>query len=201
MNLREDVERAINRNSAEEGSNTPDYVLAEFLLSCLRAFDAAVVERERWNGRGPGDDASDPPIEPPPFHVDYAVGWGEAEPTMACVRYLIAQMRFANYPCCTDGTHHVVLRMEGARKILLKDPEFRRLNQAIPHHVYGHEHAFGYLLGTAFYDLDAPVREGETRFPCGASPSAGELQAVYVEAMKPTGAIRPSKAVSEEDGA
>lgn len=48
--LREDIEEAINRNSAENGSDTPDFILAEYLLACLGAFDHAVNKRELWFG-------------------------------------------------------------------------------------------------------------------------------------------------------
>jgi hypothetical protein len=48
--LRLEIERAINRTTAEAGSNTPDYILAEFLVSCLSAFDTAVNARERATG-------------------------------------------------------------------------------------------------------------------------------------------------------
>lgn len=48
--LRHELEHAINRVSAENGSNTPDLILAEFLVSCLAAFDRAVQQRERWYG-------------------------------------------------------------------------------------------------------------------------------------------------------
>jgi hypothetical protein len=51
--LRHELERAINRVSAENGSNTPDFILADYLTSCLAAFDRAVQERERWYGRDP----------------------------------------------------------------------------------------------------------------------------------------------------
>jgi len=43
--LYQDLRQALNRNSAENGSNTPDYVLAEYLHSCLQAFDYAVRYR------------------------------------------------------------------------------------------------------------------------------------------------------------
>jgi len=52
--LRKEIEEAINKASAENGSDTPDYILAEFLISCLKAFDVALVERERWYGREVG---------------------------------------------------------------------------------------------------------------------------------------------------
>ena len=43
--LVQDIAAAINRNCAENGSDTPDYVLAEYLVSCLETFDAAVNTR------------------------------------------------------------------------------------------------------------------------------------------------------------
>jgi hypothetical protein len=48
--LRHEIERALNCVSAENGSNTPDFILAAFLTSCLAAFDRAVIDRERWYG-------------------------------------------------------------------------------------------------------------------------------------------------------
>jgi len=49
--FRRDIESIINANSMENGSNTPDFILAEYLTSSLSAFDAAVSARERWYGR------------------------------------------------------------------------------------------------------------------------------------------------------
>lgn len=49
--FRRDLERLINRNSAENGCDTPDFVLAKFLVTCLAAFDEAVMAREHWYGR------------------------------------------------------------------------------------------------------------------------------------------------------
>ena len=46
--LRRKIEFAINATSAETGSNTPDFVLAEYLIDCLAAFDKAVTARSRW---------------------------------------------------------------------------------------------------------------------------------------------------------
>lgn len=51
--FRADLEALINRCSAENGSNTPDFILAKYLQSCLEAFDCAVRERETWYGRDP----------------------------------------------------------------------------------------------------------------------------------------------------
>lgn len=51
--LRVEIEHAINRCSAENGSNTPDFILAEFLTDCLEAYDKATAVREKWYGREP----------------------------------------------------------------------------------------------------------------------------------------------------
>lgn len=48
--LRHEIKHAINRVSGENGSNTPDFILAEYLVSCLAAFDRAIHARERWYG-------------------------------------------------------------------------------------------------------------------------------------------------------
>ena len=49
--FRSAIESAINCHSQENGSNTPDFILAKYLLACLKAFDDATSERERWYGR------------------------------------------------------------------------------------------------------------------------------------------------------
>jgi hypothetical protein len=51
--LRKDIEHAINRYSAENGSNTPDFILAQYLVDALCAYDKAVTAREKWYGREP----------------------------------------------------------------------------------------------------------------------------------------------------
>lgn len=40
--------KLLNEHSAEKGSNTPDFILANYLTDCLRTFDHAVSERSRW---------------------------------------------------------------------------------------------------------------------------------------------------------
>ena len=48
MNLRERIREAINCASAENGSDTPDFILAEFLTDCLAAWDKATTARTRY---------------------------------------------------------------------------------------------------------------------------------------------------------
>lgn len=38
----------LNKHSMENLSNTPDWILSEYLMGCLRTFDLAVGLRTRW---------------------------------------------------------------------------------------------------------------------------------------------------------
>ena len=51
--IKKDLAEVINRHSAENTSNTPDFILAEYLYDCLVAFDIASHKRTKWYG---GDD-------------------------------------------------------------------------------------------------------------------------------------------------
>jgi hypothetical protein len=48
--LREDVRQVLNRHSAENASNTPDFILADFLLGCLVYYELAIQARSKWYG-------------------------------------------------------------------------------------------------------------------------------------------------------
>jgi len=58
--FRKELESLINRCSMENGSNTPDFILAEYLTDCLAAFDHAIQCRHRWwnNGEMPKEGSS-----------------------------------------------------------------------------------------------------------------------------------------------
>lgn len=56
------LESIINQHSRENGSNTPDFILAQFLMGCVRAWDAAVMRRSQWYG---GKDQIAPPDAAP----------------------------------------------------------------------------------------------------------------------------------------
>ena len=51
--FRKAIESAINCSSKENGSDTPDFILAEYLIDCLAAFDKAVRTRDQWYGHEP----------------------------------------------------------------------------------------------------------------------------------------------------
>lgn len=41
--------RLLNKHSAESASDTPDYILADYLKTCLHAFNQAVLARNKWH--------------------------------------------------------------------------------------------------------------------------------------------------------
>ena len=47
----DELKNLLNRQSMENGSNTPDSILAQYLEGCLKVFDTAVQQRETWHGR------------------------------------------------------------------------------------------------------------------------------------------------------
>jgi len=48
MTFHEKLETLINNYFMENGSNTPDYILANYLLGCLKVFDQTVKDRDKW---------------------------------------------------------------------------------------------------------------------------------------------------------
>lgn len=49
--LRKELTALLNRFSRENFSNTPDFLLANFLMECLQAFERASMQREKWYGK------------------------------------------------------------------------------------------------------------------------------------------------------
>ncbi len=46
----EELTSLLNRYSKENGSNTPDFILAHYLQRCLNAYDVALRHRTEWFG-------------------------------------------------------------------------------------------------------------------------------------------------------
>lgn len=46
--FREDLETLLGKYNMEKGSNTDNYILAEYLRDCIKAFDCAIVLRDRY---------------------------------------------------------------------------------------------------------------------------------------------------------
>jgi hypothetical protein len=49
--FRRELASVINRHCRENGSNTPDFILADYLTACLDAFDRTSRAREQWYGK------------------------------------------------------------------------------------------------------------------------------------------------------
>ena len=44
------LEELINKYSKENESDTPDFILAEYMADCLRAYENTIKQRDRWFG-------------------------------------------------------------------------------------------------------------------------------------------------------
>lgn len=51
MSFIDELKVLINKHSLENGSDTPNFILANFIAESIKAFDVSVVEREKWYGR------------------------------------------------------------------------------------------------------------------------------------------------------
>ena len=48
--FREELESLINRHCIENDSDTPDFLLAEYIMACLRVYAKTVKARDKWYG-------------------------------------------------------------------------------------------------------------------------------------------------------
>lgn len=46
--FQKELQSLLNQHCAENGSDTPDFILAAYLLDCLAAFDRATRTRDEW---------------------------------------------------------------------------------------------------------------------------------------------------------
>jgi hypothetical protein len=49
--FRSELIELLNKYGKENGANVPDYILGDYICSCLNAFETAVNARETWFGR------------------------------------------------------------------------------------------------------------------------------------------------------
>jgi hypothetical protein len=89
ISFQDALQNLINCHSMENGSDTPDFLLAEYLCDCLASYEVIVSKREAWYGREMRGPASAPtvvssneakpsgsPIDLPVCEVDVMVGAG-----------------------------------------------------------------------------------------------------------------------------
>lgn len=50
-NLEKELTELLNKYNCEKRSDTPDFILAQYLLMCYGAFNVSVERREKWYGR------------------------------------------------------------------------------------------------------------------------------------------------------
>jgi hypothetical protein len=49
--FKKDLEGLINHHSLENLSNTPDFILADYIVNCLLAYNIAVNCRDKWSSK------------------------------------------------------------------------------------------------------------------------------------------------------
>jgi len=94
---KEDLASCINRWSIENGSDTPDFLLAEYLLRTLDVFGRTIDVREKWHGR-PGVNPLDRPRCIEARHVQEAIANGETYPPLEPGPYVHPQDRGCTLP-------------------------------------------------------------------------------------------------------
>ena len=60
MSFETELAELISRHALENASNTPDFVLAQYLCACMLAFDTATQQRETFYGRDARPGLADP---------------------------------------------------------------------------------------------------------------------------------------------
>lgn len=51
MTFEQKLTTLLNEHGAENASNTPDWILAQYMLNALAAYNTATQQRETWYGR------------------------------------------------------------------------------------------------------------------------------------------------------
>ena len=51
ISFEQELKHLLNKYSMESDSNTPDFILAEYMHACLTSFNLATRAREHWYGR------------------------------------------------------------------------------------------------------------------------------------------------------
>ena len=57
--LQAEISRLLNRHSREQDSDTPDFILAKYLVTCLCAFEVGVNRRDGWYKTKPDEKKHD----------------------------------------------------------------------------------------------------------------------------------------------
>ena len=63
--FKEELKALINKHNVEYGSGTPDFLLAQYLMACLSAFNQATRLREGWWAGKTGTTTPTTTMQPP----------------------------------------------------------------------------------------------------------------------------------------
>lgn len=58
--FRHELEDLINKHNMENSSDTPDFMLADYLINCLETFGEIVKRRDKWYDTGNESNANPP---------------------------------------------------------------------------------------------------------------------------------------------
>jgi hypothetical protein len=50
MRLEQEIANVLNRECLENESDTPDFLLAQYLIGCLEVWNKTVIARDKWYG-------------------------------------------------------------------------------------------------------------------------------------------------------
>jgi hypothetical protein len=72
--FKKELEELINRYSMENGSNTPDFLLADYLIAALDNYNEITTRRDKWYGHTSSGGKS--------FEIGKESGWGTSAPNL-----------------------------------------------------------------------------------------------------------------------
>jgi hypothetical protein len=64
----EELQILINTFSQDNASDTPDFILADYMLACLESYHAATRRRDKWYGHTPWGTSGS--VDEAPINVD-----------------------------------------------------------------------------------------------------------------------------------
>ena len=48
LTFKDELTSLINKYSLENASNTPDFIIAQYLIECLQSYNLAIMLRNKW---------------------------------------------------------------------------------------------------------------------------------------------------------
>lgn len=150
-NFEKELEQLINKHSIENESNTPDFILARYIMNCLQTLNILTDRREAWYGRKPKE------MEGVGFKDVQDCSWNKSVESglMAC-----------NPKYLNENSLCLSKQDSGLEKII---KYVSKLN-----HIFGHPYYFTWSLANNYYD-ESP--SGVIKDPSYASLRVGRHMA------------------------